>query len=133
MRLLLVLVSWCLVSHSYAIEQDISKRYLGKYAKSAKECQSSSFVTLFAKTIKLTNGEFSVQLSGIDHCYSCEGGARYSGKVVWLFPEFGTQSPSRAMFTLNHNEQQGKLGVILKDPVLASSMGFTEAVLLKCL
>lgn len=130
-RFVALLFSLIAVS-TFGIEQDISAEYVGKYTTKKQECTGNKYVELNSKSIKFNSGSFNLVMDNVDHCYSCEGGARYSGIVVWLFPEFGVVSPSRAVLTLNHGEEIGMLGVELKEPNLVSNMGFERAVLSKC-
>jgi hypothetical protein len=40
-------------------------------------------------------------------CYSCEGGAQYSGEVVWLLPEFHSGNGVQFTVYFNANEEKG--------------------------
>ncbi len=79
----------------------------------------------------LINGAQSKAFGNLDFCYSCEGGAKYSGKVVWMMAEFGgkTDPPFTAQFNAGE-----KLGVAMLDlqPGLQRQFPLQQVALKRC-
>ena len=88
---------------------EVPTEFLGDWVPQSATCQSPLKFQVEAKRVLLINGSQSKIFGNIDVCYTCEGGAQYSGNVVWLLPEFGRKSNSS--FTANFNAEE-KLGVV---------------------
>ena len=63
--------------------------FLGDWVPKTSTCQSQLRFRVEAQRVVLINHSQSTSFENLDFCYSCEGGARYSGMVVWMIAEFG--------------------------------------------
>jgi len=83
---------------------------LGSYAPGG-DCAREPKVTLGAKAITIQTGGKSTRLAPIDACYSCEGGARYEGIVVWVSQLGADRNPIEPFFYFNAGEKKGALAM----------------------
>lgn len=89
-----------------ATEIPVPAEFVGEWAPAGSSCDAQSRLRVESSTVTLINGADSQQFGHLDICFSCEGGARYSGLVVWLLPEFNQQG--RTPFTVRFNTAEEK-------------------------
>lgn len=110
---------------------EVPPEFLGDYVPRSASCRSALRFRVEADRVALINGSQTRTFGNIDVCYSCEGGAKYSGRVVWLLPEFGgtTDSP----FTVAFNAGE-KVGVVKLDmaPGMNAQFPLHQVALKKC-
>jgi len=106
--------------------------FLGDWVPKTSTCQSELRFRVEAKSVVLINGSQSKSFGNLDFCYSCEGGARYNGIVVWMMPEFGgkTEAPFTAQF--NAGEKVGVAKLDLQKPELKRQFPLHQVALKRC-
>ena len=128
-----IFVSWPLLLGAGVATavSEVPPEYLGDYVPRAATCQSALRFRVEADRVELINGARTRRFGNIDLCYSCEGGAKYSGRVVWLMPEFGgtTDAPFTAAF--NAGEQIGVVKLEMA-PALNAQFPLHRVALKKC-
>ena len=67
----------------------VPPEFLGDWVPRTATCQSQLRFRVEVKRVVLINNLHSIPFGNLGFCYSCEGGAKYSGKVDWMMPEFG--------------------------------------------
>ena len=82
----------------------------GSYAP-AGDCAREPKVTLDAKAITIQSAGKATRLAPIDACFSCEGGARYDGIVVWVSQLGPDRNPIEPFFYFNAGEKKGALAM----------------------
>jgi hypothetical protein len=82
----------------------------GRYAPGG-DCAKEPRVTLEEKALTIQAAGKTTRLSPIDACFSCEGGARYQGIVVWVSQLGQDGNPVEPFFHLNAGEKRGMLAV----------------------
>lgn len=80
----------------------------------------------------LINDKDSEAFEKIDLCYSCEGGAKYDGNVIWLTPESDTDSRVPFIAYLNAGEKMGVTVVDIDVSALKKRFPLDELELKKC-
>jgi len=83
---------------------------LGSYAPGG-DCTKEPKVTLEEKAITILAAGKATRLSPIDACFSCEGGARYEGIVVWVSQLGPDRNPIEPFFYFNAGEKKGALAM----------------------
>ena len=83
---------------------------LGRYAPGG-DCTRAPRVTLEEKALTIQAGGKVTRLAPIDACYSCEGGARYDGVVVWISQLGPDRNPIEPFFYFNAGEKKGVLSM----------------------
>lgn len=110
---------------------DVPPSFLGDWVPRSATCQSLLRFRMEPTQAVLINGAQSKAFGNLDFCYSCEGGAKYSGKVVWMMAEFGgkTDPPFTAQFNAGE-----KLGVAMLDlqPGLQRQFPLQQVALKRC-
>jgi hypothetical protein len=89
-----------------AIEFPVPAEFIGEWVPVGGSCNANSRLRVESNTVILVNGTDSQPFGNLDLCFSCEGGARYSGLVVWLLPEF--KQGGRTPFTVRFNAKEEK-------------------------
>lgn len=105
--------------------------FVGDWVPRRVSCESPAKLRVGAKTVTLINDSDSQNFGNLDLCYSCEGGARYDGAVVWLVPEFG-KSPGLFTVYFNAKEEKGTTVVEFESPQLKKRFPLHEVKLRKC-
>jgi hypothetical protein len=82
----------------------------GAYAPGG-DCTKEPKVTLQATAITILSAGKATRLSPIDACFSCEGGARYEGIVVWVSQLGADRNPIEPFFYFNAGEKKGALAM----------------------
>jgi hypothetical protein len=107
MRFSLSLWLLFVVTPVLAVERPVPAEFIGDWVPVGGPCEATSRLRVESDTVTLINGSDSQRFGGLDICFSCEGGARYSGRVVWLLPEFSKGGRSPFLVRFNANEEPG--------------------------
>lgn len=99
-----------------AAELPVPVEFIGEWVPIGSSCAANSRLRVESNTVTLVNGSDSEQYGNLDLCFSCEGGARYSGIVLWLMPEFNKNKKARAPFIVQFNAKEEK-GITIVDIV----------------
>lgn len=123
----------CVMSVSaFGVEPPVPKEFLGDWAPQGASCQSAPKLRVQSNLVVLLNGSDSQTFGNLDLCYSCEGGAQYSGEVVWLVPEFGKANPAPFTVYFNAKEEKGMTLVKIEKPDLKKRFPLHNIKLQKC-
>lgn len=90
-----------------ATEIPVPAEFIGEWVPAGSSCDAQSRLRVESNTVTLINGADSQQFGHLDICFSCEGGARYSGLVVWLLPEFNQHGRTPFIVRFNAQEEKG--------------------------
>jgi hypothetical protein len=107
MKLLLILLLFFIPLIAMAVGPPIPSEFIGDWVPQKSSCTSSTRLRIDVDSVTLINGSDSQKYGDIDLCYSCEGGAQYSGEVVWLFPDFNKGNKSKFAIAFNAEEKKG--------------------------
>ena len=115
-----------------ATELPVPAEFVGEWVPVGSSCNANNLLRVASNSVTLINGPDSRQFENLDICYSCEGGARYSGSVVWLLPEFshGGRTPFTVRF--NANEEIGITVVTIERDDLKKRFPLHNLKLHKC-
>jgi hypothetical protein len=115
-----------------AVERPVPAEFVGEWVPVGSSCDANSRLRVESKSVSLVNGPDSQQFGNLDICFSCEGGARYNGMVVWLLPEFnhGARTPFTVRF--NANEEKGITVITIERDDLKKRFPLHNVKLLKC-
>ena len=94
-------------SPTFAVEPPVPDEFIGDWLPADSTCKSKIGITVEKNAVTLFNGSDSKKFGDLDICYSCEGGVRYSGEVVWLLPEFHSGGGAQFSVILNAKEEKG--------------------------
>jgi hypothetical protein len=97
-----------------------------------KSCKSSTKFEIFEEHLVIHYKADSARFGDFDLCFSCAGGAKYSGIEVWLSPDFN--NPNGGCFTLRFNdgERKGIMKVDFIDKNLGQRFPFEKYNFIKC-
>lgn len=132
MRSLAFLVVLAATGHAHAIATEVPKEFLGNWVPQSASCQSGLQFRVEAGRVVLQNGEKSRAFGDIDICYSCEGGAKYSGEVVWLIPEFNSNDSPTFTAYFNAGEKRGVTKLDIKKAEIKQAFPLHDVALKKC-
>lgn len=99
----------CLLMFSipaFAVEFPVPDEFIGDWLPASSDCKSALGIRVEKSSVTLFNGTDTKKFGDLDICYSCEGGASYSGDVVWLLPEFHSGGSQFTVF-FNAHEKKG--------------------------
>lgn len=96
--------------------QGVPPDFVGDWVPKALTCQSQLRLRVEPDRAVLINGPLSKAFGNLDFCYSCEGGAKYSGMVVWMLPEFGGKVDPPFTARFNADERPGVAQLEFRDP-----------------
>lgn len=90
--------------------------FMGDWVPQSATCQSPLKFRVEADKVTLFSASQSRSFGNMDFCYSCEGGAKYRGIVVWMIPEYGenTVPPFIAQFNVGEKPGVAKLDIKAK-------------------
>ena len=111
---------------------EVPAEFLGDWVPEAATCQSPLKFSVEPKRVVLVNGTHSKAFGNLDVCFSCEGGAKYNGQVVWLMPEFGGNATSPLIAYFNADETLGVTKVDFQWPDLKSQFPLHQVALKRC-
>jgi hypothetical protein len=115
-----------------AAEPIVPPEFIGDWVPLKASCQSKTLLRVAPAAVTLLSGANSQQFGDIGICYSCEGGAQYSGEVVWLTPEFHSGSVAPFIVRFNANEEKGVAVVEIKSGNIKRRFPVHERKLRKC-
>lgn len=84
---------------------NVPNEFIGDWMPTTDTCASPLRLRVLKREVTLIHGNDEQTFGDVHLCYSCEGGAKYAGIVVWLEPEFNTGAPF--VIRLNADEQKG--------------------------
>jgi hypothetical protein len=114
-----------------AAESTVPSEFLGDWVPSKASCKSKMRLHVASTTITLINGADSQQFGNIDVCHTCEGGAQYSGNVIWLSPEFNS-GDAPFMVRFNADEAMGVAVVDMESSSIGNRFPIYDMKLRKC-
>jgi len=132
MRIVISLIAIFMSSAVIAISPSVPKEFIGVWVPVGSSCQDKNKLDVKKDSVYLYNGSDKQQFGNIDICYSCEGGIRYSGEVVWLTPEFNTGGESTFTVYFNANEELGVTVVEMQNSELMQRFPIHNVKLHKC-
>jgi hypothetical protein len=94
-------------------------------------CSTPMRIEVSNKTVVLRNGNHSSSYKNIELCYSCAGGAGYSGIEVQLYPEIDV-APSPFIIRFNADEMEGIMDIEVQDPEVGKVFPFDNLKFKKC-
>ncbi len=115
-----------------AAESTVPAEFVGDWVSTKASCQSKTKLRILPTTVALFNGADSMQFGNLEICFSCEGGARYSGDVVWLLPEFNSADTKPFTVRFNAEEEKGVAVVDIESSNLKSRFPIHNKKLRKC-
>jgi hypothetical protein len=115
-----------------AAESTVPAEFIGDWVPIKASCESKTRLRVAPTTVTLVNGTDSQQFGNLDICYSCEGGARYNGEVVWLLPELNSADAVPFTVRFNANEEQGIAVVEIESSSIRSRFLIHDTKLHKC-
>lgn len=86
-----------------ALAEDIPAEFRGTWKPRQEHCQSGAAMLVDRESITLKSTHRSRRFANVDVCYSCEGGARYGGIVVWAMP---SAPQGDILFTVKFNADE---------------------------
>jgi hypothetical protein len=130
MRFPVCLIVLATAGHAFATE--VPKEFLGYWVPQSASCQSGLRFRVEPSSVILQNGERKRTFGDLDVCYSCEGGAAYSGQVVWLVPEFNSNDlpPFTAYF--NAGEKSGVTKLNIQEVEIQKAFPLHDLALKRC-
>jgi hypothetical protein len=111
----------------------VPPEFLGDWVPRSSTCQSQLRLRVEATRAILINGSQSKSFGNLDFCYSCEGGAQYSGIVVWMAAEFDGKTVSPFMVQFNAGEKAGVAKLDLQKPDLKQQFPLHQVALKRCI
>ena len=121
------------ISTSVLANAVVPEKFLGVWTPADKTCENKLSFEVKPTSVILHNGELKKELGDIDVCFSCEGGARYSGIVVWLMTDAnatGNDESITAQF--NAGEKEGVTVIQIESKELQKQFPLNEVKLRKC-
>jgi len=97
-----------------------------------KSCKSVIKIEVFEEYLVLHYKEDSARFSDFDLCYSCAGGAKYSGIEVWVTPNFHNPKSGCLTLRFNDGERKGIMVVEFIDKSLGERFPFEKYNFIKC-
>lgn len=132
MKLVVSLLAMVISPAVIAVGPPIPEEFIGVWVPVGSSCQAKNKLHVKKDSVYLYNGSDTQQFGNIDICYSCEGGARYGGEVVWLMPEFNTGGQSTFTVYFNANEEHGISVVEMQNNDLMQRFPIHNVKLHKC-
>lgn len=102
----------------------------GYWVPSAAACNSTLGVLVGGQRLKLKNAgqEKTFQT---ETCFSCEGGARYAGQVIWVLPKSEAETMQFVLY-LNADERVGTARLEIQSDTLSSAFPLHQTQLKRC-
>jgi len=122
---------------------EFHRDFIGDWVPKNASCKSALRFRVGPKRVVLVNGQKSrsFKIRTGDYCMSCEGGARYSGQVIWLTPGMSDfadseySESSKPSFDIRFNADE-KIGTTVlnmeQNPKLAKRFPLDGVELRKC-
>jgi hypothetical protein len=103
-RSLLTIIPLVAACQSVHAATPMPDELLGVWVRATDSCASYLRLNVTPNTIQFRKGQLKDEFP-VEPCFSCEGGARYDGIVVWASPVGKGDMPFVAHF--NHGERRG--------------------------
>lgn len=127
------IISVCaFIAASSVFASEVPKEFLGDWVPRAASCQSELKFRVEPRRVILQNGATTRTFGDIDICFSCEGGAKYDGKIVWLMPEFNSNNPLPFTVYFNAEEKLGVTKIDIQDSQIQKTFPLNGVALKKC-
>jgi hypothetical protein len=113
----IVLLAMAMSSGSTWADDDMPKEFLGRWVAQTQSCANSgaAAIKIEREAIELSDARGKLTYRDIEVCYSCEGGSRYNGIVLWATPK---QTPAPFVLYLNAHEHAGAAEIEILDETL---------------
>lgn len=131
MRYIIALAPILLTVSAWAVPE-VPPDFLGDWVPATRSCQSDLRFRVEPSAVVLINGAQSKSFGNLDFCYSCEGGAKYNGKVVWLLPEFGGKDEPPFTAYFNAGEKVGVVKLDFQDAEVKRLFPLHQVPLKRC-
>ena len=117
---------------SMAETTTVDKEFQGIWIQNSQNsCASAIRIEVRKDSVVLHNNKDTAKFGNLDVCYSCAGGAQYSGIEVHLFPEKEI-APSPFIIRFNADERKGILVIEMQDVKLKNRFPFDKYIFKKC-
>ncbi len=116
----------------FALGPPVPDAFIGDWAPMKSACKSATILRVELESVSLLGKADQQSFGDIDICYSCEGGTRYSGEVVWLSPDFNQSGTAPFIIRFNANEKKGVASIEFLDPELKKRFPIENIALRKC-
>lgn len=110
--------------------QSIPSEFLGHWVPKSASCSSPLSLNVTSTSVTFKNAKESRTFSNVEPCFSCEGGARYSGIVVWLTTTGSEETPFTVYF--NASEIKNTAVIELESSELKSKFPLNNLRLKRC-
>lgn len=124
-----IVVTLAAVSGFAFSSEPTPKELLGYWVPKTSACKSPLGLHVEPTAVSFRNGATSRKLP-TQTCFSCEGGVRYSGIVVWVSPMATGEAPFFVYF--NAGERRGVTRVEITSPELQSEFPINNVELKRC-
>jgi len=91
---------------------------LGHWVPKEFGCRSGMRVTVSADSVVLAIDDVHGVFKGVEPCYTCEGGTKYQGIVVWAIQMNNSEGVSPFVVYFNYREQRGVTVIEFQDEEL---------------
>jgi hypothetical protein len=125
----MILVAFATLSGLAFSSAPTPKEFHGYWVPQTSTCKSELGLHVEPTGVSLQNGAIS-RLFTTQTCFSCEGGARYSGIVVWVSPISTSEAPFFVYF--NADERRGIARIEITSPELRSEFPIKNVKLKRC-
>ena len=117
------------VATAAAAGQPVPRGSQGYWVPANSSCKSELGIRVTGSSVEFVNRQ-QRKLFNTEACFSCEGGAQYSGVVIWVAP----RSADNKAFTLylNADEQEGVARIDLESAPLRSAFPLHDVALKRC-
>ena len=108
----------------------IPSEFLGKWVLKSSNCNAPVSLNVNTNSVKFQNGTDARLFSNVEACFTCEGGAKYAGIVVWAIPA----TKGEAAFTIYFNAHEVKNDAVveIQSASLKSKFPIENQVLRHC-
>ena len=111
---------------------DIPLEFRGFWVPTSQACSSKLKFLVETNKVSFINDKDSINFNEVDLCYSCEGGANYQGRVVWITPKETSNNRVSFIAYFNADEKIGVTKIDIDDPDLKKRFPLEEVALKKC-
>lgn len=110
--------------------EPLPPEFHGTWVPAGSACPSPLAISVSTQSIQFRNAK-SERSFQVEACFSCEGGARYNGIVVWATP---TEPQAELAFTAYFNAGERKGGAVVEvlAPGLQSQFPLNKVELRRC-
>jgi hypothetical protein len=126
---LFITLCFGLFSAAVFSEPQLPAELHGYWVPSSASCSSTLGIRVSANAIQFKN-KTMIQAFPVEACFSCEGGVRYSGIVVWGIPVGANEQPFVSYF--NARERKGVATLEINSTGLQSKFPLNDVELKRC-